>query len=64
VAMIAAWPDVVMIILGVAEASAVAATLGVILRLRGAMASTSGQLRPGHRSGGRPSDAVATSTAS
>jgi hypothetical protein len=34
VAMMAALPDVLVIILGVAEASAVAATLGVILRLR------------------------------
>jgi hypothetical protein len=34
VAMMAAWPDVLVIILGVAEAGAVAAALGVILRLR------------------------------
>jgi hypothetical protein len=34
VAMMAASPDVLVIILGVAEASAVAATLGGILRLR------------------------------
>jgi hypothetical protein len=33
VAMMAAWPDVLVIILGVAEAGAVAAALGVILRL-------------------------------
>jgi hypothetical protein len=34
VAMMAAWSDVLVIIFGIAEASAVAATLGVILRLR------------------------------
>jgi hypothetical protein len=33
VAMMAAWPDVLVIILSIAEASAVAAALGVILRL-------------------------------